>query len=163
VSLHISEADVRPPTIAEWEELLIRLEIAPRALRIAVEEAPDTHSLRAALRTLLADEALRIRQIDAMTEGAPLPAVADAASADAQALAESNDVSAERLAVEFARVRARLFARAQRRGIEVWNWAGALPDGTTLSAYQLLAGAMRHDAELLATVRAAVREGAARC
>jgi hypothetical protein len=162
VNLQWSETDVRPPSIAEWEELLIRLEIAPRALRIAVEEAPDTPALRGTLARLLAEEALRVRRIDAMTEGAPLPAAVDDASADA-ARGASQDTTAEALAVEFARVRARLFARAQRRGIDVWDWAGTLPDGTRLSAYQLLLGAMRGDAELLAAVRAAVREGAARC
>lgn len=165
MNLLFSEADVRPPSIAEWEELLIRLEIAPRALRIAVEEAPDTPALRETLGRLLAADALRIRQIDAMTDGSPLPASPDdeAPAETASSDRLSTETSAEGLAVEFARVRARLFARAQRRGIDVWDWAGELPDGTMLSAYQLLVGAMRGDAELLAAVRTAVREGAAKC
>jgi hypothetical protein len=158
VNLQFSEADVRPPSIAEWEELLIRLEIAPRALRIAVEEAPDTAGLRRTLAELLVDETLRTRRMDAMTDGSPLPA-----TAEVDGTRVDGDASAEALAVEFARMRARLFARAQRRGIDVWDWRGALPDGTALSAYQLLVGAMKHDAELLASVRRAVREGAARC
>ena len=162
MNLQWTEADVRPPSIAEWEELLIRLEIAPRALRIAVEEAPDTPELRTTLRRLLADEAVRTRRIDAMTDGSPLPGSADGALSTGFSI-DPAGATAEALAVEFARVRARLFARAQRRGIDVWDWSGTLPDGTSLSAYQLLVGAMRADAELLSHVRSAVREGAARC
>ncbi|HEX7239580.1 MAG TPA: hypothetical protein VF263_04910, partial [Longimicrobiaceae bacterium] len=32
-----------PPSVAEWEDLLVRLEIAPRALRAALEDAPADH------------------------------------------------------------------------------------------------------------------------
>ena len=154
MNLQFSETDTRPPGIAEWEELLIRLEIAPRALRIAVEEAPDTPALRSLLRELMAAEALRIAQMDAMIHDAPVPNTADVPHAD-------GDADAEGLAIEFARLRARLFARAQRRGIDVWEWEGRAEDGSTVSAYQLLLGAMRQDAALLAAARTAARGGVA--
>jgi hypothetical protein len=154
VNLQFSDTDVRPPGIAEWEELLIRLEIAPRALRIAIEEAPDTPEMRGLLSDLLAAESLRIAQVDAMIHDAPVPGTADVPHVE-------EDADAEALAVEFARLRARLFARAQRRGIDVWEWEGRREDGGTVSAYQLLLGAMRQDADLLARARRAAREGAA--
>jgi hypothetical protein len=154
VNLQFSETDTRPPSIAEWEELLIRLEIAPRALRIAVEEAPDGPELRGVLANLLAAESLRIAQIDAMIHDSPVPNTADVPHVE-------GDADAEALAVEFARLRARLFARAQRRGIDVWDWEGRREDGSTVSAYQLLLGAMREDADLLARVRRAARGGGA--
>jgi hypothetical protein len=156
LNLEFRETDARPPGIAEWEELLIRLEIAPRALRIAVEEAPDTPALRATLRELLAAEVLRIAQIDAMTAGESVPSVSDQPHVDAGA-------TAEHLAIEFNRLRARLFARAQRRGISVWEWEGATEDGSKVSAYQLLVGAMKKDAALLAAARSAARAEAAGC
>ena len=39
----------RPPSEVEWEELLVKLDIAPRALRVAVDDAGgDTPAVRAA-------------------------------------------------------------------------------------------------------------------
>jgi hypothetical protein len=154
LNLQFTDTDTRPPGIAEWEELLIRLEIAPRALRIAVEEAPDTPEMRRLLGDLLAAESLRIAQIDAMVHDSHVPNAADVPHV-------AGDAGPEALAIEFARLRARLFARAQRRGIDVWDWEGRREDGTAVSAYQLLLAGMRQDAELLAAARRAARGGAA--
>jgi hypothetical protein len=56
------------------------------------------------------------------------------------------------LADRFAAVRARNFAMVQRRGVDVWEWAGEL-DGLRVTVYQLLSWLMRSDAALLAALR----------
>ena len=49
-------------------------------------------------------------------------------------------------------MRARNFAMVQRRGVDVWEWAGEL-DGVRVTVYQLLSWLMRRDAEALAALR----------
>lgn len=130
-----------PPAIAEWEELLVRLEIMPRALRAALEEEIEVPT--APLAALLEREGRVGRWLEEAAFGSaesPLPEVA--AGADARWLAD-----------RFAAVRARNFAMVQRRGVDVWEWAGEL-DGVSLTVYQLLSWLMHADAALLAALRA---------
>ncbi len=148
-----------PPHVAEWEELLLRVEIAPRALRVAVEGAPSgSPAVREALaRALLMDHAC-VDALDAMASGGGLPAIV-APDAAFTVSAPPEGQGAEEMAVDLAAVRARLFARVQRRGLEVWRWEGALPDGRRLTAWQLLLGVMRRDGATLDAVRAARQGG----
>jgi hypothetical protein len=138
----------RPPSEVEWEELLVRLEIAPRALRIAVEEAPAGHpAVREALTAGLVGEVLVQSAIEAMAAGRePETGLGvEAGGSDAELLSR------------FAGLRARTFAMVQRRGLNVWEWTapGTLWPGAT--AYQVLLAAMHTDAMLLDAVRGAGR------
>ena len=135
-----------PPAVAEWEDLLVRLEIMPRALRGTLEGcAAGDPGLRAALRELLSRD-LRVGQ---WLERA---AFGDAGQAPLQPAA---DADARWLEERFAAVRARNFAMVQRRGVDVWEWAGEL-DGVRVTVYQLLSWLMRRDAAALAALRSPV-------
>lgn len=148
------EAPRHPPSVAEWEDLLVRLEIAPRALRVTLEDAPgDDPELRALLAGAVGWEAAWQRTMEALQAGGPLPDDRPAAPpahpegrADARALAEL-----------FGSLRLRTFAMAQRRGVEVWAWEGADASGRTLTVYQLFTRMVRSDAALLAALRERLR------
>jgi hypothetical protein len=144
-----------PPSVAEWEDLLVRLEIAPRALRVTLEDAPAADpELRAAVSGAADREALRQRMMEALQTGAPLPEepAAPGDYADARAAAE-----------RFGSLRMRTFAMAQRRGVDVWAWTSPDASGRPVTTYQLFTRMVRDDAELLATLRGRIRalEGAA--
>jgi hypothetical protein len=132
----------RPPAVAEWEDLLVRLEIMPRALRGTLEDSRrDEDALRETLEELL-DRELRVgRWLERAAFGDAESAPAGAAAPDVRWLED-----------RFAAARARNFAMVQRRGVDVWAWAGEL-DGTRVTVYQLLSGLMRADAAALAALR----------
>jgi hypothetical protein len=140
----------RPPSEVEWEELLVRVEIAPRALRVAVEDAPADHPgvLEALGCGVLGEMALQ-RMLEAIVEGREL-------AADFAEVGVSFE-DAQDLVAEYQRLRFRSFVMVQRRGLNVWDWTvrGGPYDGAT--AYQLFQAAARTDGHLLAAVRGAVR------
>lgn len=140
----------RPPSEVEWEELLVRLEIAPRALRIAVDEAPAGHpAVREALLDGVAAETALQAAVEAMVDGRAAPEGMGIERAGADAA---------HLLGRFAQLRARTFAMVQRRGLNVWEWTsqgGTWPGAT---AWQLLQAAARTDGRLLDAVRRAGRE-----
>lgn len=148
------EAPRHPPSVAEWEDLLVRLEIAPRALRVTLEDAPaEDAELRALMAEAVGREAARQRVMEALQAGGPLPGEAPAPApahpegrTDARALAET-----------FGSLRMRTFAMAQRRGVDVWAWEGADAEGRTLTVYQLFTRMVRDDARLLAALRERIR------
>lgn len=139
----------RPPSEVEWEELLVRYEITPRALRLAVEDASPGAAGRIAapLGRLLAWERWTAGALEALREGRSVTPPETASSPD--------DPSADpmRTVEEISALRGRSFAAVQRRGIDVWNWSGALPDGTTLTPFRLLSAAVAMDGAVLADVR----------
>jgi hypothetical protein len=141
----------RPPSEVEWEDLLVRLEIMPRALRVAIEDAPaHSPSLSAALREGVRAEAALQAMLESMVNGAELPA-------DPGAGADEMPADAPALLAEYARLRTRSFVMVQRRGINVWDWrvrGGPYPGAT---AYQLFQAAAQMDGALLAAVRGAGR------
>jgi hypothetical protein len=153
----------RPASVGDWEDLLVRLDIGPRAVRLAVEELPppeeggrDARWRRAeeVLRELVLGEVRARSWLDAMREGRPLPEVPRTPSLGL----ESGDV--EGLLHRFTEHRARNFAAAQRRGLEVWEWEGDAPAGGRVSAYQLLSGRAAEDGRAIGALRRLGREPA---
>lgn len=144
----------RPPSEVEWEDLLVRVEIAARALRVAVEDAPADHpGVVQALGTGVHGEMALQQMLEAMVDGRELPA-------DLGLGVEGMPGDAPALVAEYGRLRYRSFLMVQRRGLNVWDWQvrGGPYDGAT--AYQLFQAAARTDGALLAAVRGAAREGA---
>lgn len=148
------ELPARPDSVAEWEDLLVRLEIAPRAVRVTLEEVEDSTSAARALRTAAYREAEVGRLLES---AADLP---QSAGREDGVLAEDG-LSA--LSIRFASLRARTFALVQRRGLEVWEWRAPLPSGSAVTVYQLLLWLAKQDAALLAELRRARRGGRDGC
>ena len=138
-----------PPAVAEWEDLLVRLEIMPRALRGTLEDSRvDEDAEREVLFELL-DREIRVgRWLEEVASGTGEP----------HALQPPPRTDTRWLEERFASVRARNFAMVQRRGVDVWAWAGRL-EGARVTVYQLLTGLVRADATALAALRD--RNGAA--
>lgn len=147
----------RPASVGDWEELLVRLEIAPRALRNAVEDAtPGDPAVRKQLEIAVAHETLCLDRLERLREGRPIPA-------DVAGGTPSGEQDTPALLQAFARLRGRAFSTVQRRGLEVWGWTSPLiPDGT-LTTYRLLRALSAHDARLLAATRATGRSWAGAC
>ncbi len=154
----VEDAPPHPAHVADWEDLLVRLEIAPRALRVTLEDAPaDDPEVRGIVARAAAEERVFQRMMEAMQAGGPLP---DAAPAGA---AESGE-DARSLAEAFTSLRMRTFAMAQRRGVDVWAWHSADAEGRTLTVYQLFTRMVKRDARLLADLRERIRApGGAAC
>jgi hypothetical protein len=154
----VEDAPPHPAHVADWEDLLVRLEIAPRALRVTLEDAPaGDPEVRGIVARAAAAERVFQRMMEAMRTGGPLPDSAPAGSAgsgdDTRALAEA-----------FTSLRMRTFAMAQRRGVDVWAWQSADAEGRTLTVYQLFTRMVREDARLLADLRERIRApGGAAC
>lgn len=142
-----------PPSVGDWEDLLLRLEIVPRVVRNTVADVAGGAPAIPPLREAVAREVEVGRWLEVAAgiaepgHGATHPAQLDADGADADALS-----------LRFASLRARTFAMVQRRGLEVWGWeapfAGAA--GRELTVYQLLGWLARRDGDLLAALRGAV-------
>lgn len=152
------DAPPHPAHVADWEDLLVRLEIAPRALRVTLEDAPaDDPEVRAIVARAAAAERACQRAMEAMQAGGPLPDAAPDA-------AEEDGGDARTLAEAFTSLRMRTFAMAQRRGVDVWAWEAADAEGRTLTVYQLFTRMVRGDARLLAALRDRIRAaGGAAC
>lgn len=146
----------RPADEAEWEELLLRFELGPRALRFALEDLRAVPvSVLEPLGWLVAMEIRTARALEAMRSGGTVPAKLGLSHVDP---ADPAAAARKRLQ-EYTAQRADNFGRLQRRGLEVWEWAADLEGGGRITAYQAVRGALQSDAEVLAAVRAAGREG----
>lgn len=142
----------RPPSEVEWEDLLVRVEIAPRALRIAVEDAPrDDPGVADVLRWGVLAEAVLQEMLEAIIDGRE--------ARDGMSI-EGLPGDPAALLAEYQRLRMRSFVMVQRRGLNVWDWTvrGGPYDGAT--AYQLFQAAAQQDGDLLAAMRRAARGGA---
>lgn len=141
----------RPPSEVEWEDLLVRAEIAPRALRVAVEDAPaGDPDVTEALRWAVTAEMVLQEMLEAIVD--------DREARDGLGVEGlAGDPAA--LVAEYARLRMRSFVMVQRRGLNVWDWTvrGGPYSGAT--AYQLFQDAARRDGLLLDAVRQAARGG----
>ena len=133
----------------EWEELLARLEVAPRAFRLAAEDAADPGAAAGVLLLALFGEEWLARALEAVRTGGRVPAGMSAAVGTPP---EGGD-PVRALLDEIAARRARSFAALQRRGIETWEWAGTTEDGRPVTAHQVAAAAVALDGERLALLR----------
>lgn len=148
----------RPPSIAEWEDLLVRLDIAPRAVRVAVDDARgEGPGVLRVLQVALARESWFTEVIAALREGRPVSLGVAFAPVAAGGDPERAEEGARELCWAFESARSRNFAQVQRRGLGVWDWESPLEEGGTLSTFQALSGLARADGETLAMVRAAGR------
>lgn len=143
----------RPASEMEWEDLLVRYEIGPRALRIALDDgdaagAAKTHVCDL-LRALVFNELWTATLFEAMRTGerpAAGPPRVETASDDPRALHE-----------RYAQLRGRNFAAVQRRGLEVWGWETEAHPHGRVTAHQLIHAGCALDGETLAGVRQALR------
>jgi hypothetical protein len=142
----------RPPSEVEWEDLLVRVEIAPRALRIAMEDAPPGDPrLVDVLRMAVLFESQLQHMLLAMIDGREVEegfGVAGVAGDPAV------------LVDEYVRLRYRSFLMVQRRGVNVWDWTVLGGEWGGATAYQLFQAAAHRDGVLLASVRRTSRQGA---
>jgi hypothetical protein len=144
----------RPPSEVEWEDLLLRLEIAPRALGLAVEDAGARGaSLLPELKAAVLPDEWLGHAVEALSEGRPLKRGGDFLLQ----LPNEHDLGRRYLGA-FASRRARNFAMLQRRGIGVWEWRAEV-DGAPVTMYQLVSAVVDADGERLARVRQAGRGG----
>ncbi len=139
----------RPESEFEWEDLLVRIEVMPRALGVAIEEVGD---MDPTMEAILAELVNREEIAQGLLEGA-----AAAAEGWDAPLSEASQVvilQEDNLA-RFVRLRVRNFAMVQRRGINVWDWAARLGDGRRATVYQLFGYLAAGDVETLAALRGA--------
>ena len=141
-SEELCDFTARPPSVGEWEELLVRLEIVPRVVRNALEEWEAGEPTAAVLRQALDREGEVGRLLETAAGHSPTAAPSPPASADAVELAH-----------RFASLRARTFAMVQRRGLEVWDWEAEVGDGESATVHQLLSWLAARDGEMLAALR----------
>jgi hypothetical protein len=151
----------RPPGIAEWEEALLRMEIAARALRIPLDAgAGRDAAAAAALRERVRAERRTAALLLAMADGREEPEAIDPEPAGAAGEVERAAIDWLR---DFERLRSRNFAMLQRRGLGVWDWGVRVDGATRVTAYQLLLGVLAEDAAVLGALRAAARTPGAAC
>lgn len=146
-------AAARPASEMEWEDLLVRYEIGPRALRIALDDGdasgPARQRVCDLLRALVFNEMRTAALFEAMRTGLPLPSGPpriEAMGDDPRALHE-----------RYAQLRGRNFAAVQRRGLEVWGWETVAHPHGSVTAHQLIHAGCALDGETLAGVREALR------
>ena len=146
-----------PPSEVEWEELLVRYELTPRALRAALDDAALEGDVRERvgdlLRALVANELQVTELFAAMRDG-----LAVQVNPRVEVMTAEPRAAYER----FAALRGRNFAAVQRRGLEVWGWRAESPVMGSVTAHQLILASTALDAETLAGVREALR-GAGAC
>ena len=145
-----------PPTVADWEELLLRWELGPRAATHLLEETAPARwpaaaaagwSLAAHVAHLADREEIVARWLLALRDGAVLESLPQngpppAAPADLQAELD-----------RWAAIRSRNFNVLQRRGVDVWHWSATTPAGEPISAYRLVTELLRHDTRHLTRMR----------
>lgn len=160
----------RPASEFEWEDLLLRLEIMPRALKVELERTKVDEALpilaelterELAVQGLLEEVAIaadpRETAGSRATTGIDSSARSRArASMPEHAATESlsgppNGPDVER----FVRLRGRNFAMLQRRGIDVWNWRVRASAEGEATVFQLLSLLALDDVDALARLRMA--------
>jgi hypothetical protein len=125
-----------PASIGDWEELLIRFELGPRAVRLATADAGDAG--HAAARDVYAD-LLQVESEAAGWLGVPIPP-------------EGDDGSADRARERFERLRGTSFARIQRRGPDEAERVVQAGDAEA-TVHQVLVALVRHDGAKVARLR----------
>jgi hypothetical protein len=149
----------RPRDVGEWEDLLVRFELGPRAVRLALEAGATGGAESAAaavpeLARLARREAEAGEWLRRLREGAALQPW----SAEAGPVLEDGTTVAA-LLESYVESRRRNFGWVQRRGIDVWEWESAHPEFGRVTAFQLVSQLVRHDGQRLAGIREALRPG----
>lgn len=162
----------RPLSEVEWEELLVRLELMPRALGVTMENfAPESKIADRVLRELADREAeagefleaavTRGPAADVSPRGTPVDAASKSARAAGQSVghtgaADMQPVGPQSDALDrFMRFRRRNFAIVQRRGIEIWEWEAPLGQNDRVTIYQMIAYLVEADVAALMELREA--------
>lgn len=146
----------RPSHIGEWEDLLVRYELGPRAVRHAMEEVEGARPAASSGSWGIADHLLHLAEREAEA-CAWLQALQQGRELEPWAPAEAHHgVSWGEATPELERYtqhRDRNFARVQRRGVDVWEWKSTHPLFGAVTAFQLLSYQVRHDGWHLARLR----------
>ncbi len=154
----VADVPELPESEVEWEDLLYRLELMTRALRVALEELPvESAGARKVLRELADREE---------SAGRLLEAAADvAAENDSLAAGPLQDESHgyEADVDRFLRCRAHNFAMLQRRGVDVWQWRVEVPGGGPIGVYPFLVWLARGDIDGLSALRSIAERERAAC
>lgn len=153
---NLSRHPPRPVSEVEWEDLLLRIEVMPRALRFALEEmGRDSSRVAEVLRDLAENEDRARRFLEAALglEANSVP-TADEATQPIALKADAMD--------RFMRLRVRNFAMAQRRGIAIWELSVPVESGERATVHQLFAYLAETDARALKALRA-IRERSGAC
>lgn len=141
-----------PADVAEWEELLLRFELGPRALRFVLEDLdPLPSPVLESLNHLVTMELWTAGALEAMRTGEVVRERVGLSHADPREF----PAAVRKRLQEYVALRSDNFGGLQRRGLEVWDWSAKLEGGGAVSAYQAVRRALQIDAEVLAAVRGA--------
>lgn len=142
----------RPASEFEWEDLLVRIEMMPRVLRVAMEDvSPDDPEIRSLVGELVDQEIWTFRFLEEAAAHAEGWAVDSSSTAHVPAPLDDDGVR------RFERLRAKNFAILQRRGIAVWEWRPTSGEDSGPTVHQLLAHLAECDVATLGRIRTAVR------
>lgn len=147
----------RPAGEVEWEDALVRYEIAPRALRAALADGDAAGPARERLGDLM-----RALVFNELWTQLLFAAMRDRAGVSERPRVETSPLDPAALFARFERLRERNFNEVQRRGIGVWEWRAFAPRLGPVTAHQLILSSLELDARTLAEVREALR-GAGAC
>lgn len=147
----------RPPSEVEWEDLLLRVEVMPKVLRVHLERIESGHR-DAALLTLLNELVRRELFVRDFLESAAT-GTSDRPPGEEPQLSANHMDAVDR----FVRLRTRNFAMVQRRGLEVWDWQQKIGATMHATVFQLLTRLASEDVELLAALRLLTGEPGQAC
>jgi len=137
-----------PDSEVEWEDLLLRIELMQRALRVVLEEVDrESDEVGEVLLALV----MRERSVRDFLEAAAGLAEGEL-NASAPGGAPDRDPDLDPLG-QFLRLRARNFAMVQRRGVAVWGWSAPTTTGDSATPHQVLQLLARADVAALAELR----------
>ena len=142
----------RPASEMEWEDVLVRYEIAPRALRAALDDGDLQGPARARV-----GELMRALVVNELWTQLLFAAMRDRAGVSERPRVEMSQDDPAALCERFARLRERNFNEVQRRGLEVWEWRADAPRLGPVTAYQLIQSSVELDGRTLAEARQALR------
>lgn len=140
----------------EWEDLLVRLELMPKALRVLIEDIDDNAApVGLLLRDLIAREKFVRNFMERAAAMEMSPSEQDVEAQPARRQRDALD--------RFVRLRTRNFAMVQRRGIDVWQWEGRTDGEHRATIFQVLTLLAREDVSALAAVRSFATTGVSVC
>ena len=138
----------RPPSEVEWEDLLARMELAPRAFQLAADDADGNPRVAHVVASAYALESWFAAALKELQAGGTVPL-------DFGYTPGTGGQEAVREGLElFSALRARNFAALQRRGIGVWDWSAATKEaGGRVTTFQAASAVVEMDGRHLAVLR----------